>query len=206
MAEEEKTEATSEQPTTPTEPVAEQATEQAAPVEPAVTDVEAELATLRVQVAAMAAELAAKGERETELTAALSQADDRLADLERNAMRGRFAALAAGWYGDTGKHVDTLEKLAALDGEAGESFQFYVQTQSALAEQLRSSDLFKEKGTDKPGSFASATEQVAQMAAARAREQSITLGEAMKQVFGEQPGLYEQYVAESVATKAKGRE
>lgn len=206
MAEEEKTEATSEQPRASTEPVAEQATEQAAPDEAAATDVEAELAALRVQVAAMAAELAAKGERETELTAALSQADERLADLERDAMRGRFAALAAGWYGDTGKHVDMLEKLAALDGEAGESFRFYVQTQNALAEQLRASALFAEKGTDKPGTFASATEQVAQLAAARAKDQGISLGEAMKQVFSEQPGLYEQYVVESVATKAKGRE
>ena len=58
----------------------------------------------------------------------------------------------------------------------------------------------------KPGTFASATEQVAQLAATRAKEQGISLGEAMKQVFGEQPGLYEQYVVESVATKAKGRE
>ena len=154
----------------------------------------------------MAAELAAKGERETELSQALSQADERLAEMERDAMRGRFAALAAGWYGDTGKHVAMLEKLAALDGEAGESFQFYVQTQTALAEQVKAAGLFGEKGTDKPGTFASATEQVAQLAATRAKEQGISLGEAMKQVFGEQPGLYEQYVVESVATKAKGRE
>jgi len=166
----------------------------------------AELAALKAQVAAMAAELAAKGEREIELSQALSQADARLQDLERDAMRGRFAALAAGWYGDTGKHVDMLDKLAALDGEAGESIQFYVQTQTALAEQVKAAGLFGEKGTDRPGNFASATEQVAQLAAARAREQGISLGEAMKQVFGEQPGLYEQYVVESVATKAKGRE
>jgi hypothetical protein len=119
---------------------------------------------------------------------------------------GRFAALAAGWYGDTAKHVAMLEKLAALDGEAGESFQFYVQTQNALAEQVKAAGLFGEKGTDKPGNFASATAQVAQLAEARAKEQGISLSEAMTQVFGEHPGLYEQYVVESVATKARGRE
>lgn len=167
---------------------------------------DAELAALKAQVAAMQAELAARGERETELATALGQADARLQELERDAMRGRFAALAAGWYGDTGKHVDMLEKLAALDGEAGESFQFYAQTQTALAEQVKAAGLFGEKGTDKPGTFASATEQVAQLAATRAKEQDISLSEAMTQVFGEQPGLYEQYVVESVATKAKGRE
>lgn len=202
MAEEETKDTAPEQPeATPVTPAAaDPAAEEAAP------DAGAELAALKAQVAAMQAELAARGERETELTTALGKADERLQELERDAMRGRFAALAAGWYGETGKHVDMLEKLAALDGEAGESFQFYVQTQTALAEQVKAAGLFGEKGTDKPGNFASATEQVAQLAAARAKEQGISLGEAMKQVFGEQPGLYEQYVVESVATKAKGRE
>lgn len=188
-----------QEPEQPTQPAPETKPEDAA--EPAA-DVGAELAALKQQLAAMQAELAAKGERESELAAALGQADERLAGMERGAMRGRFAALAVGWYGETAKHVDMLEKLAALDGEAGESFQFYAQTQAALAEQLRASALFGEKGTDKPGAFASATEQVALMAAGRAKEQGISLGEAMKQVFGEQPGLYEQYVAEAAA---KGR-
>jgi hypothetical protein len=67
---------------------------------------------------------------------------------------------------------------------------------------MRASALFGEKGTDKPGTFASATDQVTAMATARSKDQGITLGEAMKQVFGEQPGLYEQYVAEAAA---KGR-
>ena len=192
----EEQEAVPEQPATeaPTEPATE-------PTEPGA-DIGAELAALKAQIAAMQAELAAKGERESELAAALGQADERLAEMERTAMRGRFAELSAGWYGETAKHVAMLEKLAALDGEAGESFQFYVQTQAALSEQLRASALFGEKGTDKPGTFASATEQVTAMAAARAKDQGISLGEAMKQVFGEQPGLYEQYVAEA---SAKGR-
>ena len=205
MAEEtvEETKAPEQPEATPGAPAAaDPAAEQAGPG----ADAGAELAALKAQVAAMQAELAVKGERETELSQALSQADARLQDLERDAMRGRFAALAAGWYGDTGKHVAMLEKLAALDGEAGESFQFYVQTQNALAEQVKAAGLFAEKGTDKPGTFASATAQVAQLAAARAKEQGISLSEAMTQVFGEQPGLYEQYVVESVATKAKGRE
>jgi len=195
--EEEKQEEQQQEPA-PEQPAAEPATE---PAEPGA-GIGAELAALKAQIAAMQAELAAKGERESELAAALGQADERLAEMERTAMRGRFAELSAGWYGETAKHVAMLEKLAALDGEAGESFQFYAQTQAALAEQLRASALFGEKGTDKPGTFASATEQVAAMAAARSKEQGIGLGEAMKQVFGEQPGLYEQYVAEAAA---KGR-
>ena len=198
MQEEEK----QEQEQQPEQPATEQpAASQEENAEPAA-DVGAELAALKAQIAVMQAELAAKGERESELAAALNQADERLAGMERTAMRTRFADLAAGWYGETAKHVAMLEKLAALDGEAGDSFQFYVQTQAATAEQMRASALFGEKGTDKPGNFASATEQVVAMATVRAKEQGITLGEAMKQVFGEQPGLYEQYTAEA---SAKGR-
>ena len=198
MQEEEK----QEQEQQPEQPATEQpAASQDENAEPAA-DVGAELAALKAQIAAMQAELAAKGERESELSAALNQADERLAGMERTAMRARFAELAAGWYGETAKHVDMLEKLAALDGEAGDSFQFYLQTQAATAEQMRASALFGEKGTDKPGNFASAAEQVVAMATVRAKEQGITLSEALKQVFGEQPGLYEQYTAEA---SAKGR-
>lgn len=204
MAEEEVKDTAPEAEAAPETPAAD--AEQTQPAADAGAELAAQLAELKAQVAAMQAELAAKGERETELSQALSQADERLAEMEREAMRGRFAALAAGWYGDTAKHVAMLEKLAALDGEAGESFQFYVQTQNALAEQVKAAGLFGEKGTDKPGNFASATAQVAQLAEARAKEQGISLSEAMTQVFGEHPGLYEQYVVESVATKARGRE
>ena len=201
MAEETRDTAPEQPEATPVTPAAaDPAAEQAAP------DADAELAALKAQVAAMQAELDAKADQGAELAMRLLEAEQRTEQLEHAAMRSRFAALAAGWYGDATKHADVLEKLAALDGESGEAFQFYVQTQNALFEQLRTSGLFGEKGNDKPGNFASATEQVAQLAATRAKEQGISLGEAMKQVFGEQPGLYEQYVAESVATKAKGRE
>ena len=67
---------TPEKPAQETPPVTEP--EQEAPAEP-VADVSAELAMLKAQIAAMQAELAAKGERESELAAALGQADERLA-------------------------------------------------------------------------------------------------------------------------------
>ena len=89
-----------------------------------------------------------------------------------------------------------LEKLAQLDGEGGDSFQFYVQTQNALAEQVRQSDLFKERGTDAPARMGSATEQANKLAALRAKELNVSLGQALQQVFSEQPDLYQQYVRE----------
>jgi len=155
----------------------------------------AALAELQAQVAAMQAELAAKGEREAELLAALNVAGERTLKLEREVMRKRFAELAAGWHGPTDKHVDMLEKLAQLDGEGGESFAFYVQTQSALAEQVKAAGLFQERGTDKPGQFASVLERVNALAAARAKD-GVTMGQALEAIFREQPDLYEQYTRE----------
>ncbi len=154
------------------------------------------LAALQEQVAAMQTELAAKGEREAELLAALKGAGDRINALEGDAMRERFGQLAAGWHGETAKHVTMLEKLAQLDGESGDSFQFYVQTQTALAEQVKAAGLFGEKGTDAPGKTASATEQANSLAQARMKEGNVSFGVALQQVFSEQPDLYSRYVRE----------
>lgn len=153
------------------------------------------LAELQTQMAALQSELAAKGERETELLAALHQAGERISSLEGEAMRERFGQLAADWHGETAKHVAMLEKLAQLDGEAGDSFQFYVQTQNALAEQMKASELFKEKGTDKPGSFSNTLERVNTLAAAYVKD-GATQADALARVFREHQELYDQYARE----------
>jgi hypothetical protein len=153
------------------------------------------LAELKAQMAALQSELAAKGEREAELLAALHQAGERISSLEGEAMRERFGQLAADWHGETAKHVAMLEKLAQLDGEAGDSFQFYVQTQNALAEQMKASELFKEKGTDKPGSFSNTLERVNTLAAAYVKD-GATQADALARVFREHQELYDQYARE----------
>lgn len=159
------------------------------------------LAELQAQLTAMQSELAARSEREGELSAQLGQANERLAKMEGEALRGRLSELAGGWYGETSKHVEMLEKLAQLDGEGGESFQFYVQTQNALAEQVKASELFKEKGTDKPGQTGSATEKASRLAAVIAKEENVSFGVALERVFQQHTDLYGQYVRE-VSRKA----
>ena len=154
------------------------------------------LAELRDQVAAMQAELAAKAQREAELLAALNTASERTSKLEREAVRGRFAMLAADWQGPTDKHVDMLEKLAQADGEAGELFGFYVQQQTALAEQVKAAGLFNERGSDKPGATGSATERANALAAVKVKDGGLLFGQALQAVFGEQPQLYDEYVRE----------
>ena len=172
--------------------MAEKEQEKGAPVEAGEN---AALAEMQSRLAALQAELAARAERESELAAKLTQANERVSKLEGDALREKLAALAEGWYGEADKHVDMLLKLAQLDGEGGESFQFYVQTQNALAEQVRQSDLFKERGTDKPGQFTSALERANALALARAKD-GTAFGQALEAVFREQPALYEQYTSE----------
>ena len=178
--------------------MAEQETKQPAqPVQSETPPVDgAALAELQAQVQAMQSELAAKGEREAELLAALNAAGERTLKLEREAMRKRFAELAADWQGPTDKHVDMLEKLAQADGEAGELFGFYVQQQTALAEQVKAAGLFNERGSDKPGATGSATERANALAAVKVKDGGLSFGQALQAVFGEQPQLYDEYVRE----------
>lgn len=153
------------------------------------------LAELQEQVNTMQSALAAESARNAELSAALDAAGERMANMEREAARQRYAELATGWHGETAKHVAMLEKLAQIDGEGGESFQFYVQTQSALAEQVRTAGLFGEKGTDKMLASGSATERATKLAQALMKD-GVSLSQAFSQVFQEQPDLYAQYVRE----------
>jgi hypothetical protein len=108
--------------------------------------------------------------------------------------------LAADWHGDTGKHVDLLEKLAQIDGESGEPFRFYVETQKALAEQVRTAGLFSERGSEKAGATGTASERALKLAQALTKD-GTPLAQALGQVFQENPALYDEYTREVSARK-----
>lgn len=112
-------------------------------------------AQMQEEFQALKTELAAKEEAASEaedrakkLEAALDASNERIARMERDARRGRFRAMAAGWVGETKKHVDLLEQLADLSGEDGEAFQFYVQQQNTVTEQMGQSKLLEDIGVD----------------------------------------------------------
>ena len=156
-----------------------------------------EFETLRQELAAQQAAAAEAKAQSDQLAAALDEANRRNAEMQRQATRKRYAEMAEGWTGDTGKHVDVLEALASVDGEGGDVFIFHVQNQAALAEQLRTSKLFDEMGSDKTGDVENATAQLNKLAAQRAAETGISLSDALGQVISEQPVLYSRYVAEN---------
>lgn len=156
-----------------------------------------EFEALRQELAAQQAAAAEAKAREEQLAAALDESNKRNAELARAATRKRYAEMSKDWAGDSAKHVDTLEALASVDGEDGDVFRFHVETQNAVAEQLRTSKLFEEAGTDRQMSGESAVEQLNKMAAKRAAEFGVSQADALGQVMSENPALYSRYVAET---------
>lgn len=175
---------------------AEQVTELQAKLDAAL----AELSAKSAEAEAAASELAAKAEAETELSQrvgkleqALDASNKRNAEMAAEARRKRFGELAKEWTGETAKHVALLEQLADSAGEDSDAFGFYVQTQNAVAEQLNSSALFEDIGSDKP---ATETEPKGFDAVVRERmaADGVSYSVASKRVTDEQPELYNEYV------------
>lgn len=175
---------------------AEQVTELQAKLDAAL----AELSAKNAEAEAAASELAAKAEAETELSqrvgkleAALDASNKRNAEMAAEVRRKRFGELAKEWTGETAKHVALLEQLADSAGEDSDAFGFYVQTQNAVAEQLNSSALFEDIGSDKP---ATETEPKGFDAVVRERmaADGVSYSVAAKRVTDEQPELYNEYV------------
>jgi hypothetical protein len=156
-----------------------------------------EFEALRQELAAQQAAAAEAKAREEQLAQALDESNKRNAEMARAATRKRYAEMSREWVGDSAKHVDTLEALASVDGENSAVFCFHVETQNAVAEQLRQSKLFDEVGTDRQMSGESAVEQLNKMAAKRAAEFGISQADALGQVMSENPALYSRYVAET---------
>lgn len=156
-----------------------------------------EFEALRQELAAQQAAAVEAKAREDQLAQALDESNKRNAEMAQAATRKRYAEMSREWVGDSAKHVSTLEALASVDGENGDVFRFHVETQHAVAEQLRQSKLFDEVGTDRQMSGEGAVEQLNKMATKRAVEFGISQADALGQVMSENPALYSRYVAET---------
>lgn len=78
-------------------------------------------------------------------------ANDRIAQLEKDARTARFSSLAKDWPGEPTKHVAMLEILASQEGgEESQAFKDYVTQQKAIGEQLKTAALFQEIGSSQP--------------------------------------------------------
>lgn len=156
-----------------------------------------QLTALQVQLAQMQAQLAAKEADEAEakvraeqLAAALDTSNERIAKMEGEAKRARFRALSAEWHGDPAGHVDLLEQL----GEDSAAFQFYVQQQNAVAEQLKDSKLFEDIGSSRQPEGNTATERLSSAARQIVTNEKVSFAQAMSIAAERNPELYFEHV------------
>jgi len=121
-----------------------------------MSDVDDELTGLKAQLAEEAEARKEAEQRAQKFQDALDSSNERVAKLEEEAQRKRFAELCESWPGEPAKHVAILSALE----EDGDAFAAYVETQNALAEQLSTGQLFAEVGSDREPVDETATQQL----------------------------------------------
>ena len=163
----------------------------------ATEDTSRRMAEMEAENKRMATELAASKATGEQSAAQATQLAERVATMESDARRKRFTDEVLGrseaggprWFGETSSHVGMLEHLATSVGEEHALFTGYVTTQPALAQQMRSSNLFKEAGVSGAETSEDPQQQIVAMAEKRAAEKNISIGDAQRQIVSENPDL-----------------
>lgn len=136
-------------------------TEQAAPTEAQFADLTARMAQLTERLNAAEGRATEAEGKAAEFATKLDTATTELETQKRDARRARFTAEVSGksaanghrWVGATVQaHVEHLEKLADAFGEDSAEVKFHTDQQRAIAASDSTSALFREIGTDAPGS------------------------------------------------------
>lgn len=158
--------------------------------------------------ARLAVETSARQALETRLTAAEATNKKLTEDTRRkrftDIVKGRSDENAVPWGGsDVTEQVSFLMELSEKFGEDSEQVNKYIVRENANAKRLAESGLFTETGTSRTDTATDATAKLTQMAAQRASEKKIDIGEAMSQVAKENPQLYAAHQAASYANKGQ---
>ncbi|MBT9173450.1 MAG: hypothetical protein DDT21_01851 [Syntrophomonadaceae bacterium] len=136
--------------------------------------------------------------RSVKLTEALDASNARIAKMEQTAQVRRFTDLVESdkrWYGETASHLKVLRSFAETFGEESEEFAEYVQQQQALAEQLHTSELFKEYGHSRQSQKRTAAEELDVKARQlQAERTGLSYAQAYTEVLTQNPGLYNRHV------------
>jgi hypothetical protein len=143
------------------------------------------------------AEFMSLSERVEAEAAARKAAEERVTALEHAERSKRFSDMVTGkdgghhWFGEPEKHVSFMESLADQFGEDSEQFTFYVEKEKAHAEQLATSALFNEKGTNKPVQANKGWDAIEAEARAMAEaDPNLTLDMAREKVMERRPELF----------------
>ena len=126
------------------------------------------------------------------------------AALKQDRLERRFTDIARGkaedadgapWHGDIAVHVGLMRDLAETFGEDSEQVKRYVAVQTASANALRESPLLRATGTgrgnDAPA-VSAADETAKRVALLREANPTLSVADAQRRVFSEDPALYER--------------
>jgi 2'-5' RNA ligase len=128
---------------------------------------------------------------------ALDKANERVATLESAAQVKRFGEVVTGWYGKPEDNVAMLVTLAQAFGEGSAQFNTFITQQKAVAEQLKSSNLFSEIGTNKQAEEPkNAAQKFSAAVSAVMNDRKVDYVTASGIVAAEQPQLYVEHVQE----------
>jgi hypothetical protein len=163
---------------------------------PTVTLSEAEVTQLREAVT----RLTAAEQRAETAEGQVTQLTERVTSMERDARKQRFTDLVAGrggandgaaWFGDPAGHVATLETLSDIAGEDSAEVKRYVEQQTGIAAQLKSSKLFVEIGSSQEGNGNDTEARITALVdEIRKSDPKLTREQAKVRVYDEHPDLY----------------
>lgn len=135
--------------------------------------------------------------RSKQLAEALDRSNAVIASMQGAAQTRRFTDLVEGdnrWYGPMDTHLKVLRSFAETFGENSEEFQTYVGQQQALAEQLHTSEIFKEYGHSRQGTKRTAAEELETKAHQLQSEKAgLSYAQAYSEVLTNNPALYDRY-------------
>jgi hypothetical protein len=138
----------------------------------------------------------------TEAKATILTQEGRIAALESDARKTKFAAIVNGqggskWFGDADQHVSMLLDLAQAFGEDSTQVKSYIGNNADHAKQLSESVLFKATGTTNGGDGnQSAWDRVQAEAKTLSEAKGVTIESATATVLSTNPELARQYTAE----------
>lgn len=157
-----------------------------------ITALEGQVKTLTDSLTAKDTELKTANEK-------VKASEDRITALEKSARKKRFTDIATKDF--TGKiedHVATMEFFADHDekGEESDQLKKYIETQTAVANQLKASDTFRELGSESAGDGQSPQGKLDALAKKRMSDDpKLTYAQAYSQVMDTPEGreLYGQH-------------
>lgn len=148
---------------------------------------------------AAAEEKAAEAEqRVNQFAEALDKATARIAAMETEARRKRFAEISSGWLGKPEENIAVLEKFAEVCGEDSDDFKRYVTQQNSVATQMRESNLFNEIGSDASDTVGKSAGERIEIEAKKIQDANpeMSFSDAIVKAAEQNPQMYSEYQQE----------